>query len=179
MIVALVCGAGVGLGCWLVLRGLFPPRVPLAAALARLQGRVPAPAGVDMPGGQGLATAIGSSLASGLAGLGIEMRSLRRDLLVTGRSWERHLAEKVALAFFGLVLAPATAAVMALGGVSLPLALPVWASVALALGGWFGPDLGVRAEAAARRRDFRHALGSRGSISRARVASTSRRWRGR
>jgi Flp pilus assembly protein TadB len=38
--------------------------------------------------------------------------------------------------------------------------VPAWASVALGVGGFFVPELGVRAEAAARRRDFRHALGS-------------------
>ena len=34
MIVALVCGAGVGAGLWLVVRGLYPPRPSLAQALA-------------------------------------------------------------------------------------------------------------------------------------------------
>ena len=162
MTLAILAGAGVGLGFFLVLRGLYPPRPPLAVALARLQGPTQRPlvAPDSSEAGDGLSGGIGRWLAAGLAGLGIQMRPLRSDLAVTGRSLERHLAEKVTLAVFGLVLAPAVAALMALGGAALPLAVPAWASVVLAVGGFFVPDVGVRAEAAARRRDFRHALGS-------------------
>jgi Flp pilus assembly protein TadB len=85
---------------------------------------------------------------------------VRRDLVVLGRSPERHLAEKVALGLVGLLLAPAMAALAALGDVGLPLVLPVWAALACGLAGFFVPDLGVRSEAKARRADFRHALGS-------------------
>jgi Flp pilus assembly protein TadB len=158
---ALLAGAGVGLGCWLVLRGLYPPRPPLSAVLARLDGRLgPAPVPVDAADGGGIALRLGRPLVGVVAGSGIGLSRLRKDLVVTGRSLERHLGEKVGLAIFGALLAPATAAALALGGAALPLAVPVWASLVLGLGGFFVPDLGVRAEAAARRRDFRHALGS-------------------
>ena len=76
------------------------------------------------------------------------------------RSPERHLAEKAALGLFGLLLVPAMSAVLALAGTDLPLELPLWGSLLLAVLGFFAPDLGVHAEAARRRRDFRHALGS-------------------
>ena len=42
MILALVCGAGLGAGLWLVVRGLYPPRPSLAQALAELR-RLPEP----------------------------------------------------------------------------------------------------------------------------------------
>ncbi len=48
---ALVCGAGVGLGLLLVVRGLFPPRPSLAHALAQLR-RLPEPAPVLDPRGR-------------------------------------------------------------------------------------------------------------------------------
>ncbi|HTV10892.1 MAG TPA: type II secretion system F family protein, partial [Acidimicrobiales bacterium] len=85
---------------------------------------------------------------------------VRRDLAVLGRSPERHLAEKVTLVLVGLLLVPASAGALALAGADLPLAVPLWASVLLAVGGFFLPDIGIHAEAQARRHDFRHALGS-------------------
>lgn len=161
MTLALLTGAGVGLGCWLILRGLFPPRPPLAAVLARLDGRLgPAPVPVGSGADDGVAARLGWPLAALLAGTGIGLSGLRQDLALTGRTIERHLGEKVCLAVFGALLAPATAAILALGGVALPLAVPLWASAVLSVGGFLAPDLGVRAEASARRRDFRHALGS-------------------
>jgi len=159
---ALLTGAGFGLGCWLVLRGLYPPRPPLGAVLARLEGRAGAAplAAFDGDGEAGFAARAGRPLAAFLRGVGIQRASLRRDLAITGRSADRHLAEKAALALFGVLLTPAAAAILALGGVALPLAVPAWASVALGVGGFFVPDLGVASEAAALRRDFRHALGA-------------------
>jgi len=58
----------------------------------------------------------------------------------------------------GLVLAPATLAALALGGVRAGWVAPAWAALVLAAIGFFTPDLGVHAEAERRRRDFRHAL---------------------
>ena len=85
---------------------------------------------------------------------------VRHDLAVLGRSPERHLAEKVTLALVGLLFAPAIAVLLALGGAHLPLVVPLWASLIFMVAGFFAPDLGIRADAARRRRDFRHALSS-------------------
>jgi len=171
VILALVTGAGVGLGLLMLARGLAPPRAPLAAALARLEVDTARPSGTWQPpgpaarpsavdgGGWGVALA-GRPLASLAAWLGLQPSWLRRDLAVMGRPLERHLADKAVLALFGLLLAPATAAGLAVIGISLPLPLPLVASLLLAVGGFFLPDAGLRADAAARRRDLRHALGS-------------------
>jgi tight adherence protein C len=165
MISALVLGAGVGAGLFLVVRGIAPPRPSLAEALAHLR-RAPEPDPVPIVEGSdpgGFAARLGLPLARLLArsrtGVLLWPR-VRRDLAVLGRSPERHLAEKVTLAMFGLLLAPASAALMALAGADLPIAIPLWVSVMLALGGFVVPDLGIHSEAEARRRDFRHALGS-------------------
>ena len=47
-----------------------------------------------------------------------------------------------------------------MAGAHLPLVVPLWASLIFMVGGFVLPDLGIRADAARRRRDFRHALGS-------------------
>ena len=163
MTAALALGAGCGLGLLLVVRGLFPPRPSLAEALAQLR-RLPPPAPVladDDPGG--FAARLGAPLADvlGSAGAGwLVPGALRRDLAVLGRRPERHLAEKAALALVGLLLAPAVSALLAAGGASLPVAVPVWGALVCMVAGFFVPDLGVHAEATRRRRDFRHALSS-------------------
>jgi Flp pilus assembly protein TadB len=87
-------------------------------------------------------------------------RRVRNDLTVTGRSVDVHLAEKTTLALFGLLLVPAASALAALGGIAVPLVVPLWGSLVFAIVGFYVPDLGIHAEAQARRRDFRHALGA-------------------
>jgi len=171
VILALLTGAGVGLGLLMLARGLAPPRAPLAAALARLEVDTTRPRGAwpstptqaphGAADGRGWGVALAGRPLARLAGrLGLQPSWLRRDLAILGRSPERHMADKVVLALFGLLLAPATAAGLAVIGISPPLPLPLAASLLLAVGGFVVPDAGVRADAAARRRDLRHALGS-------------------
>jgi tight adherence protein C len=163
VILALCCGAGVGGGVWLVFRGLYPPRPSLAHALAQLR-RVPEPGAVFSPRTEGgFAAHLGRPIADALSRTGagwLIPPRVRRDLAVLDRSPERHLAEKVTLALFGLLFAPALAALLFIGGAHVPLVLPLWASLIFMVVGFVLPDLGIRADAGRRRRDFRHALGS-------------------
>ena len=163
MTLALVCGAGVGVGLWLVVRGLFPPRPSLAQALAQLR-RLPEPTVVLQAEAEGgFAARLGRPAASYLARSGpawLLPARVRQDLAVLGRSPERHLAEKVTLAAFGLLFVPAATALLATGGMHLPVVLPVWGSLLFLVAGFFLPDLGIRTDASRRRRDFRHALSS-------------------
>jgi Flp pilus assembly protein TadB len=85
---------------------------------------------------------------------------VRRDLAILERSPQRHLAEKLTAALAGLLVVPAVSALAALDGARLPLALPLWGALVLGAVGFVVPDLGIHADAAARRRDFRHALSS-------------------
>ncbi len=73
---------------------------------------------------------------------------------------EAHVAEKVLFAAGGAALATATSTLMRLTGTHLPVLVPAWAVLAVAEAGWFAPDLVLRAEAARRRRGFRHAVGT-------------------
>jgi tight adherence protein C len=163
MIVALVCGAGFGAGVWLIVRGLFPPRPSLAQALAQLR-RLPEPAPVLTTDGEGgIAARVGRPAAEALTRAGASWllpAAVRRDLAVLGRSPERHLAEQVTSALVGLLFAPAITVLLLLGGAHLPLVVPLWASLLFAVAGFLAPDLGIRADANRRRRDFRHALSS-------------------
>ena len=174
MTIALACGAGIGFGLLLVIRGLFPPRVPLAVAFDRLHGtnhRGVGPHGVGHGRGHlgdfspqapavGFAACIGHPLARHLVTLPLLSRRVRSDLAVLGRSPEQHLAERITLALFGFLIVPAFAGVLLLGGADLGWTLPLWTAIVFAAGGFFAPDLGVHSEAATRRADFRHALGS-------------------
>ena len=164
MTTALLLGAGTGLGLWLVARGLFPPRPSLAEALAQLR-RLPEAAPLLAPGGDGggMAARVGRPLAelAERAGAGwLVPGGVRRDLAILERTPERHLAEKLTAALAGLLVVPATSALVVLDGGRLPLALPLWGTLVLGAAGFVVPDLGIHADAAARRRDFRHALSS-------------------
>ena len=165
MIWTLAAGASVGLGLVLVLRGLFPPRPPLAIALARLHLRAPA-AGTELVSvsssrrGRDLEALMGAPLARLAGRLGLELRSVRKDLRVMGRPLERHLADKVLVALTGLLVPPAMVSLWALGGWRLPVVVPLWGSILLSVGGFFVPDLALRSQAQERRASFRYALGS-------------------
>ena len=109
---------------------------------------------------EGFTSVIGRPLARRLQGLPLLPGRTRADLVVIGRTPERHLAEKVTLCLTGFLLVPAAVAVLALGGRGGAWEVPVWMAVVLGAGGFVLPDLGVHAEASKRRADFRHALGS-------------------
>jgi Flp pilus assembly protein TadB len=83
-----------------------------------------------------------------------------RDLAITERSAETHLAEKAALGVFGLLLPQAVELVLVLGGRPFPWVMPLAGSLALSVGGFLLPDLTIRQEAGRRRAAFRHALGA-------------------
>jgi hypothetical protein len=139
VITALALGAGTGLGVWLVVRGLFPPRPSLADALAHLR-RVPEVPPVLAPTSEGgVAARVGRPVAEWLGHRGagwLVPGRIRHDLAILDRSPERHLAEKVTLCLVGFLLVPTFAALLTLGGAHLSLAQRSRAS-------WvYGPGIG-------------------------------------
>jgi len=152
---ALILGVAVGLGVILVATGLLPARLSLAEALGRLD------AAPQMQAGQSAVwwvRILGVPIVETSAGR-LATRSVRQDLRVIGRSPEEHVARHVLMLAVGLLWAPATFGLMALGGVDVSFVLPVWVSLVFGLVALVIPTLAVRAEAADRRRSFRHALG--------------------
>lgn len=157
MTTMLLLGAGIGAGLWLILIGLLPPRPSLADALATaLAAPPPAPLVTGDDGGWVART--GRPAVGFLAGLGLPRARVRRDLAVLGRSPEQHLAEQAVFAVCGLVTPAAMALILGWAGLHVPVLVPFWCGLALAVVAFFTPDLGVRADANARRAEFRHAL---------------------
>jgi tight adherence protein C len=160
VIVALVCGAGVGLGGLLLYRGARPPRPALAVALDRMRPDYVDPAASGVLGGrlEVEGARLGRRLAAAIDSSGLRLASARSDLLVVEKPIERFYLDKVAFAVLGFLLVPALVASLGALGMVLPVIVPVWVSVVLGAGGFFLPDVLIKGEAAERRRGFCHAL---------------------
>ena len=157
MIAALLIGLVIGFGCWLAVTTFSPARASLATALQRLD-RVAEPARDAAPGWAGVC----GRTAQRLTGANLYLGSVdaRRDLNVAGLSPEIHVGRKVLWACTGLLAGPALAALLLIAGVGLPLAVPAWITIVVAVGGWFLPDAELRRVANERRREFRQSLGA-------------------
>ena len=155
MSAALLLGCTAALGILLVIGGLVPARIPLTAALARLDAAPkPRTAKVESRWVQWLGEPVGQTFVGRGA-----TRIVRQDLRIINRSPEEHLARHILLLAVGLLWAPVTFGLMAIGGVDVSWTLPLWVSLIFGTVALVIPTLAVRSEAAARRRSFRHALG--------------------
>ncbi|MDT8916037.1 type II secretion system F family protein [Amycolatopsis sp. PS_44_ISF1] len=157
MIPPLVFGAGAGVGLWLLLAWAVPPRPALGDRLAQASTRPPAPPIVlaaDAP----WVRAWGRVFAPGLRRFGLPGTRTSADLRVIRRGTDTHLASKALLAVAGLLAPWLLQALLAVGGLSLGLEVPLLAGLVLAALGFVAPDLDVRARATRLRREFRDAL---------------------
>lgn len=168
MIVALLCGALVGFGCFALIRVWMRPRPGVATLIRRIdigaksmltQTVTPleeqaGPGRLDSAVGR-----LGDRLEVLAAQRGWRLRRVRTDLAIMGRTVGSFLAAKLLYALGLLILAPVLWAVLRVGGVPLPPAIPAVVAVLLGLFGFFLPDLALRGEAAKRRADFRHIVG--------------------
>ena len=163
MTTAVLAGALVGLGLSLLVRALAPGRLGLAATIRRVdllrQGQ-PRRGGGGRGGRGGLSGMVGDRLADLYASRGWRQRSIRADLSLLGRSWEAFLATKILLAAGTAAFACVVFPTLALLGVHLSLAIPVWSVLAAAATTFMLPDLEVRRDAAVKRRDFRRVVGA-------------------
>jgi len=172
----MVVGAALGAVLFAVVVHLAPPRTSALVQLGQLDAhhhaastatwaspatrpvsRTAAAAGLA-----GLQERLGQVVAAQLTRRGVQQTSLRQDLALTGKQLPEVLGRKVVLAVAGFVLALLTlvAGVQLGAGVSLPPGSPL--VVALATAGLFYllPNLEAKQQAAARREDFRRALGA-------------------
>ena len=152
MLPAVAAGALGGCGLAVIIASVRPAPVRLDATLASLE----ASAAPLARGRRSLEATLGQWLAAHLARPG-RLAIPRADLALMGRTPETFLVRKVAAGLAGLASFTLAAAVLALGGISLPWELPVAASLAIGVAMFFLPDADLRAEAARRRRDFRYA----------------------
>jgi tight adherence protein C len=166
MVEGVLAGGALGIGLFLLLRALFPARPGLVARLLAIEA---VREDADAPRIQLLLPdeevsafrkGLGVRLARVYAARGWELRSVKADLALVGRSFEGYLATKVLLAAAGLLAFPLLLGWLVLMELGISLTIPFWAAVLMAVAFFFLPDVQVRRDAASKRRDFRHVVGA-------------------
>lgn len=156
-----LAGVATGGGAALIVAGLLPTTPDLQSALARLSSTTSlAHADVGISGqsaGEGRwQRSLREHLPRLASSLGLDRH--RADLDLIGEEPERLAFRKVGFGLLGLAFPPVLATAMALIGLSLPWAIPGFASVVLAAMLFLAPDLDVRRRAAATRAEMRRAV---------------------
>ncbi|WP_244301814.1 type II secretion system protein [Microbispora triticiradicis] len=166
MINTVLAGVVLGLGIFLLLRALFPPRPGLLARLAALDQ---ARDGTGVPRAPLIAPeedvsefrrTLGVRLARFYESRGWEARSVKADLALLGRSFEGFLATKLLLGVSGLLAFPLLVGWLALMEWGVSLQVPLWSALIVCVVFFLLPDVQLKRDAAVRRRDFRHAVGA-------------------
>ncbi|WP_310737958.1 type II secretion system protein [Microbispora sp. H10949] len=166
MINTVLAGVVLGLGIFLLLRALFPPRPGLLARLAALDQ---ARDGTGVPRAPLIAPeedvsefrrTLGVRLARFYESRGWEARSVKADLALLGRSFEGFLATKLLLGVSGLLAFPLLVGWLALMEWGVSLQVPLWSALIVCVIFFLLPDVQLKRDAAVRRRDFRHAVGA-------------------
>lgn len=142
VVAAVLAGATIGFGIWLVIRELVPAAPALGPALRRLQAPTPT-------------TAPGQARDAGLVGVVARwVRIPYQDLALIGSSPQRYATELAAFALVGLAFPSVFSMVLALSGIRLPVAVPGAAGVLLAGLLGFLTHVSVAQKAAAAREEF-------------------------
>ncbi len=151
--VAILAGAGFGLGLILLARALRPRPVPLADVFADLQ-RPRTPTTTTPAPGRGWRGVIGLVEKVGL----VDTETLTRRLRILDTTPEQHVTTKLTVAIAGMGIPVLFAAVLRLGGITVPVGLVTVGAVVLGTVGFVWPDVGLADRVEQRRRGFRHAL---------------------
>ena len=171
MTAALLFGALTGLGVFAFIRVWMTPRPGVATLLARIERgqrsmtthtttayEASRAGGLEERARSGFAR-LSDRLEALAAERGWELGRQRADLAMMSRTRGAHLASKVTAALGLFLLAPFLWSMMAIVGAPIPGSVPVVVGLALAVFGFFLPDLALASEAKARRRDFRRTVG--------------------
>jgi Flp pilus assembly protein TadB len=163
----LVVGAVIGLGIYALIRALMPSKRSAISQVARIdamraRGSAYESARTERDKGRfaALRAEVGLRVSEFYLQQGWEQRSLRADLAVLDRSWEKFLATKVLLGVAGLFFGPFLFAIVYTLGVGRSPIIPVWLALLFAVIFFFLPDLEVRRDAAQKRRDLRRVIGA-------------------
>ena len=182
MTLAILAGLGAGLGVCLLVAGLRPAPVSLAASLHRLTQPV-----VPLPGRPLDRKADGETSLEALrrwlglrtlpsterSGLAILTGDLAPDLAVTAAAPELHAGAKALAGLTGLLAPALLAALLSAAGLGLPLIVPLWLALSGALVGYLLPDLRLKRQATDARRVFRASVGAYLDLVAMRMASGS------
>ena len=163
----ILVGVILGLGVYALVRALMPSKRSAVAQVARIDAMRARGATYESAhraedtGRLGsLRSQVGFQVAEFYLQRGWQQRSLRADLAVLDRSWEKFLATKVLLSATGLIFGPFLFAIVwTLGFGHSPL-IPVWMALLCAALFFFLPDLEVRRDAAEKRRDLKRVIGA-------------------
>ncbi len=160
-------GAVIGLGVYALVRALMPSKRSAVAQVARIdamraRGAVYESTHTVNDNGRfgSLRADVGRRVAEFYLQQGWEQRSLRADLAVLERGWEKFLATKALLGTAGLIFGPFLFAVVWTMGFGSSPIIPVWLALLCAIVFFFLPDLEVRRDAAEKRRDLRRVIGA-------------------
>ncbi|GAA4540557.1 MULTISPECIES: type II secretion system F family protein [Streptomyces] len=163
----LVVGAVMGLGIYALVRALMPSKRSAISQVARIdamraRGSAYESARVEQEKGRlgAVRAEVGLRVSEFYLQQGWEQRSLRADLAVLDRSWEKFLATKVLLGVAGLFFGPFLFAIVYTLGFGRSPIIPVWLALLFAVVFFFLPDLEVRRDAADKRRDLRRVIGA-------------------
>lgn len=172
---AVLAGAVLGLGVYTLIRALVPTSRGPVSSVARIdalrsRGGVGSGFGhttartLDPARKQGrweeARELLGQRVSEFYVQKGWEQRSLRADLAVLDRGWENFLASKILFAAGGMFFGPFLFAAVWMLGFGSGFVVPAWLALAFAALFFFLPDLEVRRDAAAKRRDFRRVVGA-------------------
>ena len=162
---AVAAGALAGLGLFLLALALIPRRISLARQIAAFDAGSTRQSARRSSGALNgkeseASRRIGAVAARLCAEQGWDFPSIKANLSLTGKSFESYLAGKILLALFGLIFVPILAIMAGLAGIRFSVVIPVWIGLIAAGIFFFLPDLELKQKATARRRDFRHAVGS-------------------
>ncbi|MCX3285753.1 type II secretion system F family protein [Streptomyces luteogriseus] len=163
----LVVGAVIGLGIYALVRALMPSKRSAVSQVARIdamraRGSAYESARAEREKGRlgALRAEVGLRVSEFYLQQGWEQRSLRADLAVLDRSWEKFLATKVLLGVAGLFFGPFMFAIVYTLGFGRNPIIPVWLALLFGVIFFFLPDLEVRRDAAEKRRDLRRVIGA-------------------
>lgn len=158
--VAVLIGAGIGTGLWLLLIGLRPPAPSAASVLARLSTAAliakPLPASQE-PASSWSARA-GRRAVPLLIRVGLPTAKTRRELAILGRSPEDLLAQQAATGATGLILAPVSCLWFNALGLRVPGTLLILGAMAAAAVMFWTPVASTAAAAKIARAETRAAL---------------------
>ncbi|MEV6760983.1 type II secretion system F family protein [Streptomyces sp. NPDC051105] len=163
----ILVGVTLGLGVYALIRALMPSKRSAVAQVARIDAMRARGAAYESARGTrdtgrigSLRADVGERVAEFYRQQGWEQRSLRADLAVLDRSWEKFLATKVLLAAGGLIFGPFLFAVVYTMGFGHSPVIPVWLALVCSALFFFLPDLEVRRDAAEKRRDLKRVIGA-------------------
>ena len=155
---ALLAGAMVGLGLVLLTARLMPAEPDLADALRRLTPtRAPR---VEMSGSAAAGKERIGVWAIRALPPGVWVRTPTRELALLRVPLARFYGDKIVFAFLGLLIPPLLAAFLEFLDLGLPLTIPAFASLGLAVVMFFLPNYNAIDEAKKARLEFTRALGA-------------------